>query len=210
MAITPFDGFFTKTDLLAACDTAAHDLTALTDHDLSLIACYDRAGAQVLERQRALAIDEAERARLRVQAIAREQAAARQAAPAAGVSAADLEAVVAGLAPAVRTLLTRELADPVRRIAALEQRARVTKAAPTHGHTPVPVTAIDAAVARVSPDLERIIDARLEEETTKLLARGGTLEDYDVLRAEVDDARRAMYEQLRVLLEAEAAATAAR
>jgi len=120
--IEPFAGYFTKDTLLAACAQATRDVRELTDHQLAVIAVYDLDGARMLERKRARAWEDAERA----EALARATLAPVAVTPVStGLTAETVDALVDGIAVGVKEVLAplrKQLADLETVNRQLEQR----------------------------------------------------------------------------------------
>jgi len=173
-----------------------------------------RTAAQQRERR------EAARERRR-ETVQRAQAAASSKSAAPGITAAELAAILEAVRETIDARISDRLArDLGPRLRALEQRAadvgisapprRKNSGTATIEKTPAPTflqnDVIDAAILRVAPQIAAVIAARFEVEETALLARGGTLADYDALREDFAAAEAEAYAQLRVVLEHAAAA----
>ena len=220
MVIEPLadDDYFTAQDLAAAGAHAQRDPGTLTNRELQMIAVYDANAAEqaAAARMTALAQREAVRAKEWRDATSENGVADVGVPPAGhvymsgGVSAAELAAILEAVRDAVDVRISDRLArDLGPRLRALEQRHTLQRvcsdAAPAekrHGASDL----IDAAILRLAPQMAAVIAARFEVEETALLARGGTLADYDDLRDAFAAAEAEGYAQLRILLEDAAAA----
>jgi len=217
--ITPLSDtdFFTAQDLAAAGAHAQRDPGTLTNRELAMIATYDAHAAEVAAAARMTALVEREAVRAKEWREATTENGAAGADMPTGVTALELAAILEAVRDTVDTRISDRLArDLGPRLRALEQRdasvknteVSTTTANSTHAsNLKAASAAIDAAILRLAPQIAAVIAARFEVEETALLARGGTLADYDALREDFAGAEAEAYAQLRILLEHAAAAT---